>query len=125
MSNRVNTRIESAHTDDINSICYANTYNSNIILSAGDDCIIKVWDKRTLQNKKSVVGKFVGHIEGITYVTSRDDGIFFASNGKDQLLKVWDIRKMVPAKDFKKVRPIKRLWSFNYMEDYFYYDDPT
>ena len=123
-ANRIQNRIEKAHNNDINSICYANSYNSNIILSAGDDCLVKVWDKRSLINNKSVVGKFVGHTEGITYVTSREDGVYLATNGKDQLLKVWDMRKMIPAKNFKKVRPIKRLWSFNYMEDEFYYEDP-
>lgn len=82
-TNRVDKVVEKAHHDDINSVCYANNYNSNILLSAGDDCVVKVWDKRALINKQSVIGKFVGHSEGITYVTSRNDGIYLATNGKD------------------------------------------
>lgn len=36
----------------------------------------------------------MGHIEGITFIDSRGDGLHFISNGKDQNLKLWDIRKM-------------------------------
>lgn len=36
----------------------------------------------------------MGHLEGITFVDSRNDGRYFISNGKDQTIKLWDIRKM-------------------------------
>lgn len=55
------SRISKAHLEDINSVCFADSLNPNIFYSGGDDCIIKVWDKRSLANSKSAVGKFVGH----------------------------------------------------------------
>lgn len=36
----------------------------------------------------------MGHIEGITFIDSRGDGRYLISNGKDQSIKLWDIRKM-------------------------------
>ena len=60
-TNRVQTQILNAHQNDINSICLVNNCNDNIFYSAGDDCKIKVWDRRILANKDSAVGMFVGH----------------------------------------------------------------
>lgn len=89
-----------AHCDDINSVCFVNNCNSNIFYTGSDDCTIKVWDRRILANKKSVIGSFVGHTEGITSVTSKDDSLYLASNSKDQFLKVWDIRKLTSRENF-------------------------
>jgi len=36
----------------------------------------------------------VGHTEGITYVSAKGDGRYVISNGKDQALRLWDLRKM-------------------------------
>jgi len=36
----------------------------------------------------------MGHVCGITNVSSREDRLYVASNCKDQTLKVWDLRKM-------------------------------
>lgn len=35
-----------------------------------------------------------GHLEGITFIDSKGDGRYFISNGKDQAIKLWDIRRM-------------------------------
>ena len=64
---------------------------------------MKVWDRRALSSNRPV-GVFVGHAEGITNVASKGDGIYLASNGKDQLLKVWDIRKAVSYDRFRDMR---------------------
>lgn len=80
VSNRVSSRITSAHEDEINSVCFANRNHSNLIFTGSDDSLVKVWDRRVL-NKEA--GTFVGHSEGITHVTSKGDGIMLASNSKD------------------------------------------
>lgn len=39
----------------------------------------------------------MGHTEGLTHVASRGDGRYLCTNGKDQLLKLWDTRRMTDA----------------------------
>ena len=36
----------------------------------------------------------VGHQSGITHIASKGDGRYFISNGKDQCIKLWDLRKI-------------------------------
>jgi WD repeat-containing protein 23 len=61
--------------------------------------MVNIYDKRIIGAKggTKAVGKFFGHISGITSVDITDNGTFIASNGKDQVVKLWDIRKSLPA----------------------------
>ncbi|KAF9599230.1 hypothetical protein IFM89_036356 [Coptis chinensis] len=61
--------------------------------SGSDDNLCKVWDRRCI-GKGKPAGVLMGHLEGITFIDSRGDGRYFISNGKDQTIKLWDIRKM-------------------------------
>jgi len=45
----------------------------------------------------------MGHTEGITYVSAKGDGRYIISNGKDQALRLWDLRKMRSNEDFEAV----------------------
>lgn len=54
----------------------------------------QVWDRRCFRSKGKPAGILMGHLEGITFLDSRNDGRYFISNGKDQTIKLWDIRKM-------------------------------
>lgn len=54
---------------------------------AGADCLCKVWDRRALKGGKPV-GVLVGHLEGITHVSSKRDGRYLITNSKDQSIKV-------------------------------------
>jgi WD40 repeat protein len=63
--------------------------------------LCQVWDRRVLKRdgkKGSPVGVLVGHVEGLTHIDSRGDGRYLITNGKDQCIKLWDMRKMVDAK---------------------------
>jgi WD repeat-containing protein 23 len=80
LSERVSSRLLNAHKESINSICY--DQNENLIFTGSDDMLIKLWDKRILGQDREA-GAFIGHIEGIAHVCSKDDGRFLASNGKD------------------------------------------
>lgn len=81
------------HKDDVNAVCFGDD-SGNLIFSGSDDHMIKVWDRRSMRNEQES-GVLVGHVEGITYIDSKRDGRYLLSNGKDQSMKLWDIRKMV------------------------------
>lgn len=57
-------------------------------------------DRRSLGSSHRPSGVFIGHTEGITYVSPKNDGRYVISNGKDQTLKLWDLRKMQPYSKF-------------------------
>lgn len=61
-------------------------------------------------------GVLVGHAEGITYVTSKGDNRYLASNGKDQKMLLWDLRMMHSSRDYSKL-PKTRDSGFDYRSD--------
>lgn len=73
-------------------MAYADETNQ-IFFSGSDDSLIKAWDRR-INGKLGCIGVFPGHSQGITYIDSKKDGRYFISNGKDQCIKLWDIRAM-------------------------------
>ncbi|XP_063986297.1 DDB1- and CUL4-associated factor 11 isoform X2 [Diachasmimorpha longicaudata] len=80
------------HTEDANTVAFADS-TSQILYSAGDDGLCKVWDRRTLNEAHPhPVGVLAGHADGITYVDSRGDSRYLITNSKDQTLKLWDVR---------------------------------
>ncbi|XP_017779028.1 PREDICTED: DDB1- and CUL4-associated factor 11 [Nicrophorus vespilloides] len=82
-----------AHEFDVNSVAFADD-SSQIIYSGSDDGLIKVWDRRTWidENDPKPVGMLAGHMDGITYISSKGDGRHLISNSKDQSIKLWDVR---------------------------------
>ncbi|XP_006454240.1 hypothetical protein AGABI2DRAFT_62131 [Agaricus bisporus var. bisporus H97] len=94
----------SAHSDDVNSCCWADTSSGNVLVSASDDTFLKVWDRRSLGASQKPSGVLVGHTEGITYVSAKGDGRYVISNGKDQALRLWDLRKMRSSQEFESVK---------------------
>ncbi|KAI0073704.1 WD40 repeat-like protein [Panus rudis PR-1116 ss-1] len=93
-----------AHEDDINSCCWADTASGNVLVSASDDTFLKVWDRRSLGSSQKPSGVLIGHTEGITYVSAKGDGRYVISNGKDQVLRLWDLRNMRSTLDWESVR---------------------
>ncbi|KAI0562374.1 LEC14B protein-like isoform X1 [Gracilaria domingensis] len=109
----------SAHQDDVNSVCYLQHGDGNMIVSASDDVLVKLWDRR--ENKYRAGRKidrpcalFVGHQYGLTHVSSKNDGRFLISNGKDQFIKLWDARKCTATDNLDKVVRPPRDVSFDY-----------
>ena len=68
-------------------------------------------------------GVFLGHTEGLTYVDSKGDGRYVLSNGKDQTMKLWDIREMVSTDRFDTIDPTKYSSGFDYRFAPFEEDD--
>ncbi|KAH9081527.1 WD40-repeat-containing domain protein [Lactarius deliciosus] len=93
LANKRTVKID-AHQDDVNSCCWADTASGNVLISASDDAFLKVWDRRSLGPSQTPSGVLIGHTEGITNVSAKGDGRYVISNGKDQALRLWDLRKM-------------------------------
>jgi WD repeat-containing protein 23 len=84
------------HDEDVNAVCYGDKLSPHILYSGSDDATLKVWDRRSLADGRPA-GVFIGHLAGLTYVDSKGDGRYVLSNGKDQTMKLWDLRKMHSA----------------------------
>ncbi|KAG7970638.1 hypothetical protein I3843_07G095500 [Carya illinoinensis] len=91
-ANKLSLRIL-AHTSDVNTVCFAEE-SGHLIYSGSDDTFCKVWDRRCFVARDKPAGVLMGHLEGITFIDSRGDGRYLISNGKDQSIKLWDIRGM-------------------------------
>ncbi|OTB02870.1 hypothetical protein M426DRAFT_61461 [Hypoxylon sp. CI-4A] len=102
-SRRVLHTIE-GHDDDVNAVCFADKSSPHILYSGSDDTTIKVWDRRSMGDGREA-GAFVGHTEGLTYLDSKNDGRYLLSNGKDQNMKLWDLKMMYTTARFEELNP--------------------
>jgi len=120
------------HDDDVNAVCFADKLSPHILYSGSDDCTIKVWDTRSIGDNRPA-GAFVGHIEGLTYIDSKGDGRYILSNGKDQSMKLWDLRMAMSTARYDEVDPTKvtrtRDSAFDYrwenFSDYQFFKHPN
>lgn len=114
-------RIE-GHGNDVNAVCFGDASSPHILYSGSDDTLIKVWDRRSMGDSREA-GVFMGHTEGLTYVDSKGDGRYVLSNGKDQCMKLWDLRKMMPTEKASRIDPGRHTTSFDYR--FMSYSDET
>ncbi|EYU43868.1 hypothetical protein ABFS82_07G022200 [Erythranthe guttata] len=110
---RLSLRIP-AHQSDVNAVCFADE-SGHIIYSGSDDSLCKVWDRRCFVAKGQAAGVLVGHLEGVTFIDTRGDGRYLISNGKDQAIKLWDIRKMSSNVNYTPKRRYGE-WDYRWME---------
>lgn len=88
---------------DMTAISFVSDTDGNILVSGCNNGFIKLWDLRyhahSLPNNRprTPISTFVGHLDGITYIDSRNDGRYILSNSKDQSIKIWDLRKPAPS----------------------------
>ncbi|XP_014817772.1 PREDICTED: DDB1- and CUL4-associated factor 11, partial [Calidris pugnax] len=86
-------RVE-AHEDDVNAVALGDGTGGQLLLSGGDDGVIRAWDRRCLgEGQPRPVGLLAGHRDGITFLHPRGDGRYLVSNSKDQTAKLWDLRR--------------------------------
>lgn len=104
------------HTRHVNAVCYGDKSSPHILYSGSDDTTIKVWDRRSLGDNREA-GVFLGHREGLTYVDSKGDGRYVLSNGKDQFMRLWDLRKMTPQEQMVRISPESYTTGFEYRWD--------
>ncbi|KAF4357686.1 hypothetical protein F8388_007222 [Cannabis sativa] len=116
-ANKQSLRIR-AHSSDVNTVCFADE-SGHLIYSGSDDALCKVWDRRCFNANGKPAGVLTGHLEGITFIDTRGDGRYLISNGKDQAIKLWDIRGI--SSNTTISTPAYR----NYEWDYRWMDYPT
>lgn len=97
----------------MNAVCFGDAFSPHILYSGSDDTLIKVWDRRSMGDSREA-GVFMGHTEGLTYVDSKGDGRYVLSNGKDQTMKLWDLRKMMPTEKASKLDLGRYTTGFDY-----------
>ncbi|BGP23919.1 hypothetical protein JCM10295v2_002820 [Rhodotorula toruloides] len=110
-----------AHLDDVNACAWGSDMDSNLLLSGSDDTFVKVWDRRSLDGQRPS-GVCVGHTEGITFVSPKGDGRYILSNGKDQGMKLWDLRMMMSDYDFDRLRLDRKSFGidgWDYRQSYY------
>ncbi|KAI9703290.1 MAG: hypothetical protein M1836_007856 [Candelina mexicana] len=106
------------HKEDVNAVCFGDKMSPHILYSGSDDTTLKVWDRRSMGDGREA-GVFLGHTEGLTYVDSKGDGRYVLSNGKDQTMKLWDLRKMMSTDRYDKVDTSRYSTQFDYRMDAF------
>lgn len=105
-----------AQENDVNAVAFADA-SSNIIVSGGDEGVLKVWDRRQMVDRRpKPVGAFVGHFDGITFIDPRDDNRHLISNSKDQTIKLWDMRSFAKkgAVEESKALTLSGHWDYRW-----------
>ncbi|ETI28270.1 hypothetical protein G647_00719 [Cladophialophora carrionii CBS 160.54] len=110
------------HDDDVNAVCFGDKMSPHILYSGSDDQTLRVWDRRSMADGRPA-GIFVGHTEGLTYVDSKGDGRYVLSNGKDQMMKLWDLRKMISPNEFSHINLHSYTTNFDYRFSTYDLDD--
>jgi len=102
---------------DVNSVGFVDE-SSQLFYSGSDDACIKIWDRRCLnENNPEASGMLLGHIDGITYIDSKNDGRYLLSNSKDQSIKLWDMRRFSPKEAELNVRALTQPRNWDYRWD--------
>jgi WD40 repeat protein len=83
------------HTANVLAVAF--NYSSDLLISAGDDKNICVFDI----HQKSLVKTLKGHTDSITCIAVHPTRNIIASGSKDSTLKLWDIGKGTQIFDFK------------------------
>jgi len=77
------------HTEWVSCVRFSPNNKQPIIISAGWDKLIKVWNLATLK----LANNLVGHTGYINTVTVSPDGSLCASGGKDGVAMLWDLQE--------------------------------
>ncbi len=72
------------HTDTVRSLTF--TPDGRLLVSAGDDKTIRLWDPATGQEVRALSG----HEKGVSRVVCSPDGRRLISLGRDGSIKLWD-----------------------------------
>ncbi|CCC70818.1 hypothetical protein NCAS_0F03340 [Naumovozyma castellii] len=74
------------HTNGTTSLTFLPN-SGNLLLSGGNDNIVKVWD---FYHKRNLLRDYKGHSKAINSLDFNDDGTNFISSSFDHTIKIWD-----------------------------------
>ncbi|OMH83530.1 Guanine nucleotide-binding protein subunit beta-like protein [Zancudomyces culisetae] len=79
--------VDEGHGDWVSNVVFSPNPSTPIVVSAGWDKVVKVWDS----NKFKLVTNHYGHTGYISSITISPDGSLCASGGKDGVTMLWDL----------------------------------
>ncbi|PVU92372.1 hypothetical protein BB561_003867 [Smittium simulii] len=80
---------EEGHSDWVSNVCFSPNSASPIIVTAGWDRVVKVWDCIKFKLRTN----HFGHTGYINTITVSPDGSLCASGGKDGVAMLWDLNE--------------------------------
>merc|ERR1711935_988242 len=83
---------EDGHTDWVSCVRFSPNIQNPIIVSAGWDKVVKVWNLQTCKLRANLVG----HTGYINTIAMAPDGSLCASGGKDGTAMLWDLNEGRP-----------------------------
>jgi guanine nucleotide-binding protein subunit beta-2-like 1 protein len=81
------TFIDDGHSDWVSCVRFPPTEKAPVLVSAGCDKIVKVWNLRDFNIRNNLIG----HHGYLNTVTVSPDGSLCASGGKDGIAMLWDL----------------------------------
>jgi len=83
------TITEDGHTEWVSCVRFSPNLNTPLIVSAGWDKLVKVWNLTTCKLRTNLIG----HTGYVNTVTVSPDGSLCASGGKDGTAMLWDLNE--------------------------------
>lgn len=79
---------QNSHTDWVTCVKFTPTTKDPLIVSAGWDNTVKLWDQQTFKHKANLQG----HTGCVNTLNISPDGNFCASGGKDCMAMIWQVK---------------------------------
>ena len=111
---RKRTKRVAAHEDHANACVFLDR-SSSLLLSGGEDGLIRLWDTRCVRGERDhPVATFPGHVDSVTSLDARFDERHFLSNSKDQTAKLWDVRRPGDACTIERSKTVVSRQNWDY-----------
>ncbi|EUB60534.1 DDB1- and CUL4-associated factor [Echinococcus granulosus] len=88
---------------DVKAVAWLQDGDFAFLAGSDDTCI---WKYDSRQVHAGPVAVYPGHLDGVTYIDSKNDGRYFLSNSKDQTVRLWDVRSSAPVNEERRVKPV-------------------
>ncbi|KAG0175050.1 Guanine nucleotide-binding protein subunit beta-2-like 1 [Apophysomyces sp. BC1015] len=97
--------VQDGHSDWVSCVQVSPTEGDPLVVSAGWDKLVKVWNLHTTKLRAN----FIGHTGYLSSVTISPDGSLCASGGKDGVVMLWDLKEVKYLYSFEANEPIHAI----------------